>query len=155
MELRRSSAQPEDLAALVPAFADIYLRMLRECGLEGSGFVDDWRERLIVHFAAELRRGAMALYLVQSRGTIVGSAAIFLNEGRTNQIFRDRSATLAGVYVEPAFRGRGIARALTERAVAWARERGCASIRLIASAAAEPLYRSMGFEDGHELVMTL
>jgi GNAT superfamily N-acetyltransferase len=155
MELRRTPAQAEDLVALLPAFADLYVRMIRECGLEGSGFVDDWRDRLVAYFAGELRRGAMALYLAKVRGEIVGSAAVFINDGRTNQILRERPATIAGVFVEPAYRGRGIARALTESAIAWARAHGCSSARLTTSKDAEPLYRSLGFDDGRELVLKL
>jgi GNAT superfamily N-acetyltransferase len=97
----------------------------------------------------------MALYLAKVRGEIVGSAAVFLNDGRTNQILRDSFATIAGVFVEPAYRGRGIARALTESAIAWARGQKCASIRLTTSKDAEALYRSLGFEDGRELVLKL
>jgi GNAT superfamily N-acetyltransferase len=155
MQLRRTHAHAEDLVALLPAFADIYVRMIRECGLEGSGFVDDWRERLVAYFTGELRRGAMALYLAKVGDEVVGSAAAFLNDGRTNQILRDRAATIAGVFVEPSYRGRGIARALTESALAWARRQGCTSIRLTASKDAEGLYRSLGFQDGRELVLKL
>jgi GNAT superfamily N-acetyltransferase len=155
MELRRTPAQAEDLVALLPAFADMYARMIRECGLDGRGFVDDWRDRLVAYFTGELRRGAMALYMAKVGGEIVGSAAVFINDGRTNQVLRDRFATIAGVFVEPAYRGRGIARALIESAVTWARGQGCASIRLTTSKDAEPLYRSLGFQDGRELVLKL
>jgi GNAT superfamily N-acetyltransferase len=155
MQLRRTRAQAEDLIALLPAFADMYVRMIRECGLEGQGFVEDWRERLVSYFAEELRRGAMALYLAKAGGEIVGSAAVFINDGRTNQVLRDRFATIAGVFVEPSYRGRGIARSLTESAIAWARGQNCTSIRLTASKDAEPLYRGLGFADGRELVLKL
>jgi GNAT superfamily N-acetyltransferase len=155
MELRRTPANSEEMVALLPAFADMYARMIRECGLDGQGFVDDWHDRLVAYFTGELRRGAMALYLAKVGGEIVGSAAVFINDGRTNQVLRDRVATIAGVFIEPAFRSRGIARALTESAVAWARGQGCASIRLSSSKDAEPLYRSLGFQDGRELVLKL
>ena len=155
MEHRRTPADVEDLVALLPEFADMYARMIRECGLDGQGFVDDWHDRLVAYFTGELRRGAMMLYVAKIDAKVVGSAAVFINDGRTNQVLRDRFATIAGVFVEPAYRGRGIARALTESAVAWARGQGCASIRLSSSKDAEPLYRSLGFQDGRELVLKL
>jgi GNAT superfamily N-acetyltransferase len=155
MEPRSAPADVEDLVALLPAFADMYARMIRECGLDGQGFVDDWHDRLVAYFTGELRRGAMMLYVAKDGIDVVGTAAVFINDGRTNQVLRDRSATIAGVYVEPAHRGRGIARGLTESAVAWARSQGCASIRLSSSKDAEPLYRSLGFQDGRELVLKL
>jgi GNAT superfamily N-acetyltransferase len=155
MELLRTGARLDDLGEFLPAFATMYVRMISECGLEGAGFVDDWERRLVAFFAAELRRGAMAFYLYKAGPRIVGSAAVFINDGKTNQVLRDTFATIAGVFVEPAYRGRGIARTLTQSAIAWARARNCASIRLTASKDAEPLYRSLGFKDGRELVLKL
>jgi GNAT superfamily N-acetyltransferase len=155
MQLRSSSARSEDLATVLPAFAGFYIRMIQECGLEGSGFVEGAHERLVAYFAGELERDAMGLFLMKAGDAVVGSAAAFINDGRTNQILRDRFATIAGVFVEPEFRGRGIARALTGLTMAWAKDAGCTSIRLTASKSAEPLYRELGFEDGRELVLKL
>jgi GNAT superfamily N-acetyltransferase len=155
MEFQRTGARLDELGELIPIFAGMYVRMIRECGLEGRGFVDDWERRLVAFFAGELRRGAMAFYLAKAGNEVVGSAAIFINDGKTNQVLRDTYATIAGVFVEPAYRGRGIARGLTQSAIAWARARNCASIRLTASKDAESLYRSLGFKDGRELVLKL
>lgn len=57
-------------------------------------------------------------------------------------------ATVYQVWVAPEFRGRGIAQALLERAVAWARERGAAAVELDVTVGDTPavrLYRRMGF----------
>jgi GNAT superfamily N-acetyltransferase len=54
------------------------------------------------------------------------------------------------MYVRPAFRGRGIARALLERLIEAAREIGYARVRLDSArfmAAAHALYRSAGFQE--------
>jgi ribosomal protein S18 acetylase RimI-like enzyme len=155
MEFLRTGARLDELGELIPTFARMYVRMICECGLEGKGFVPDWERRLAGFLAGELRRGAMAFYLARAGDEVIGSAAVFINDGKTNQVLLDSYATIAGVYVDPAYRGRGIARTLTESAIAWARARNCASIRLTASKDAESLYRSLGFQDGRELVLKL
>jgi GNAT superfamily N-acetyltransferase len=66
-----------------------------------------------------------------------------------------RMATIAGVYVHPVYRRRGVARELTEAAIAWARGQNCVLVRLSASEPAEALYRNLGFTPGREMVLRL
>lgn len=135
-------------------FALFWYAMLEECGLLGSGVVADWRVRLREHFSREMEAQRMRWFVALEGMRIAGTAAAFLHGG-PSYIFKDRAATLAGIYVVPPYRRRGIARELTERAVTWCRDQGCASVRLRASAAGRPLYESLGFRDGDEMVLTL
>lgn len=50
------------------------------------------------------------------------------------------------VATDPDARRRGYARACMEALLEWFRERGARRVRLTASAQAEPMYVSMGFE---------
>ncbi len=64
-------------------------------------------------------------------------------------------AFLEGIYVRPAFRGRGVARALVDRAMHWARERGAtelASDALIDNHASHAMHRALGFEETERVV---
>jgi GNAT superfamily N-acetyltransferase len=136
-----------------PDFTRFWFAMLEECNLLGSGALPDWQERLSEHFRRQMEAGHMRWFVAEENGRIVGTAAAILaHEG--SYIFRDPMATLAGIYVDPAFRKRGIARELTQRAIAWCRELGCASVRLRASAAGRPLYESLGFVPGDEMVLS-
>lgn len=55
------------------------------------------------------------------------------------------------VYTERAWRRRGVARALMEAAILWARSHGVARLVLHASPEGRPLYEAMGFEATNEM----
>ncbi len=57
----------------------------------------------------------------------------------------DRLAWVYSLYVEPAHRRRALARRLMEAIHGWCRDAGMTSIALNASAAAQPLYDSIGY----------
>lgn len=137
----------------IPVYAQFWHDMLIESNIAGSGYVPDWRERLEQHFAEQMAAGTMAWFVAEDEGHVVGTAGAFLSAGRSN-ILRDITATLAGIYVVPGHRRRGIARELTQQAIVWCKERGCVSVRLQASQAGRPLYESLGFKTFREM-MTL
>jgi ribosomal protein S18 acetylase RimI-like enzyme len=58
-----------------------------------------------------------------------------------------RGAYVQYVWTEPAHRRRGVARAVMERLIALLAAAGVADVDLHATAAAEAMYRSLGFED--------
>ncbi len=62
-------------------------------------------------------------------------------------------AEIAGIYVAPHARGRGLASELTREVVATARARGVRKTVLHPTPRAAPLYRRLGFVDGNELVL--
>jgi GNAT superfamily N-acetyltransferase len=62
---------------------------------------------------------------------------------------------LSWFYTDPRWRGRGIARAIAERGVAWLKESGCTRVQLHAAPRAQELYRSLGFREGRFPSMSL
>ena len=139
---------------LAPFLADCWKAMMDELSMAPGGLVPDWRDRLIGYFAAGISAGTQGWFVARaSDGTPFGSAGALI--GETSLIYAYPWATLAGVFVRPEYRRQGAARALTEAAIDWARRRGCAVVRLIASQEAEPLYRGLGFTDGRELRLQL
>jgi GNAT superfamily N-acetyltransferase len=58
---------------------------------------------------------------------------------------------VVNVFTEPAFRGRGIARALMRVLMEWASGIGVDRLVLHASDAGRPLYQSLGFEPTNEM----
>ncbi|HZY98031.1 MAG TPA: GNAT family N-acetyltransferase [Candidatus Baltobacteraceae bacterium] len=137
-----------------PFLADCWKAMLEELSMAPGGFVPDWRERLARFFAAGMKGGYHGWFVARDPdGTPFASAGALIAE--TSMIQVQRMATIAGVYVQPAHRRRGIARELTEAAIAWARRRSCTLVRLSASQPAEALYRDLGFTAGREMVLRL
>lgn len=59
------------------------------------------------------------------------------------------------VHTDPAHRGRGIARRLTEAAIEWAREQGCTNFVLHASVQGRPIYERLGFTNSSEWILPL
>jgi GNAT superfamily N-acetyltransferase len=138
-------------AAEIPTYVQFWYWMLDECDLLGSGAVPDWKERLSEHFRRQMKGGHMQWFVAEADGRIVGTAMATLSSGRSN-ILLDLQAMLAGVYVLREYRGRGIARELTERSIAWCKDRGCVRIRLNASKMGRPLYESLGFVPATEMM---
>ncbi|MCO5992691.1 GNAT family N-acetyltransferase [Actinoallomurus rhizosphaericola] len=59
-----------------------------------------------------------------------------------------------GVVTDPAFRRRGHSRSIMEGLLAWFAERGVSRVDLNATADGEPLYRSLGFTEHPEPMLS-
>ncbi len=91
-------------------------------------------------------------WLAEAEGRPVGSAAVMWfahPPSPVNPIGLE--AYILNVFTEPAWRRRGVARALMERLVDEARARGVKRIWLRASDDGRPLYESMGFRESNYL----
>ena len=95
-------------------------------------------------------------FVVLDRGRPVGTAALIRTDLETRA---DLSPWLAGLFVEPAFRGRGHATALIRRVENFARAASVPVLWLYTSTA-EPLYARLGWqrvgtehEDGEDVVL--
>jgi ribosomal protein S18 acetylase RimI-like enzyme len=89
------------------------------------------------HFVASGGQIFVALY----ENTVVGTCAVLPNGASEFE--------LAKLTVSPEFRGRGIARRLVERCIAFARDRGVRRVMLVSNSQLQPalrLYESLGFE---------
>jgi GNAT superfamily N-acetyltransferase len=62
---------------------------------------------------------------------------------------------LWNVYTYPEFRKRGLARLLTQRAIAYCRQHGHKILWLHASEFGRPLYESLGFESTNEMKLVI
>ncbi len=131
------------------------LAELREASAleQGERAVDQrgWQARFEEYLRTRRRQHELQCFAAHDRSTIVGMAIASFTSDYRFAVFRELRGYVNAVYVRPAYRGRGIARALTKAAIAWLGDAGCARVRLRPSAQAEPLYRSMGFVESGEL----
>jgi len=58
---------------------------------------------------------------------------------------------ILNIFVEPAYRKRGLARELVKLCMAESRNRGMGVVALHASAAGRPMYEKLGFESSNEM----
>ena len=64
-------------------------------------------------------------------------------------------AYLLNVYTSPDFRGQGLSRRLTEKAIEWCRQQGFATLWLHGSDFGRPLYESLGFQPTNEMKLNI
>ena len=144
-------ATPED----APALAEAWHAMLKEAELLLPRVDPEWPGIVAAAFAEGMRQGHGLWFVAEADGRIVATAAAFLAQTPAALALTGRSATIAGVYTQPEYRRRGLARALTERVIEACRERECTTIRLRAAPMAQSLYTSLGFVPGDEMVLKL
>jgi len=144
-----------------PILARHRVEMFRDMGRVGSEAV---AEALRAAAEPELRvwvaDGSYVGWLAEPAGRageVVGGAGLQIRP-LLPRPSRDGSAVLPGpegyvlnVFVERAWRRRGVAALLMGQVLAHARERGLKTVTLHASAEGKPLYEKLGFEQTNEM----
>ena len=123
---------------------------LREQGmLDDAGFAEFERAA-----AGELRerlaRDEIGAWLALDHGSVVGAACVVFWR-RLPYPGTALQGELAGVYVDPQFRRRGLARELCREAIALARARGVRRLSVHSTPAARALYVELGFTPSGQL----
>ena len=89
-------------------------------------------------------------------GRAVGSGALLVQLTIPRPgVPSDRAGRVQSVYIEPAARLRGIARAVMDRIIAYAKDAQLVSLSLHPSDDARPLYAALGFEAADEMTLRL
>ncbi len=148
--IRITILQPARFAIAV----EFWISMRRELRISDGELPSDWRERAVAYFRRRHAAGELQWFIAARGDEAVGSAAGFVRDGYPTDICTERrQGYVAGVYVQPQFRRRGLARALTSAAVGWLRSIRCGTIRLHAAERARPIYVSLGFQPSNEMVL--
>jgi GNAT superfamily N-acetyltransferase len=128
--------------------------MRRELHMPEEDLAPDWKTRSINYFRRRYDAGELRWFLAYDGDLVVASAAGFLIDGYPSEIcIKRRVGYIAGVYVKPRWRRRGLAHAVTQAAVDWLWEIGCRVVRLHAADEARAIYQRMGFEPSNEMIM--
>jgi GNAT superfamily N-acetyltransferase len=119
---------------------------------------DDLMQTVIAKFVpwvrAKLEDGSYIGWLTSEDGRVVAGAGMWLMDFPPHWMdVEPVRAYLLNFYVDPAFRGHGLAHTLLKTAVREARRRGIKVVSLHASKFGKPLYERNGFEATNEMIL--
>lgn len=141
MQIEYRKATAEDTEAV----AKMRIDQLRS---EGGDTSADLMPQLIDYYTRHFADGTFRAWLCESDGVVIGGCgASFVEKPPYFENPTGRLALISGMYVDPSFRKRGIAKTLLQKVVAEAEQYGCKSVQVTSSRMGVPLYRSVGFED--------
>jgi GNAT superfamily N-acetyltransferase len=107
-------------------------------------------------FRASVTDGSYVGFIAERAGRVVGSGAVLVHLSIPRPgLLSDKAGRVQSVYVEPAERHSGVARAIMERILAFARESNLISLSLHPSEPARRLYAALGFEIADEMALKL
>ncbi len=132
---------------MVPSDIDAYIALrLRQLREEGATEQIDLVPALRDYYARHLADDGFAAWLAVEDGRIVATSGMsFVEKPPYFSCPSGRIGLLSGMYTEPAYRRRGIGRALLGRVVEEARRRGCGAVQITASDMGVLLYADFGF----------
>jgi len=114
----------------------------------------NWRETVLQFINRARRELEYKAWVAEVDGQLVGSGGCQLFAGLYPNALKPeyrQYGYIWGVYVEPPYRGRGIARELTERAIGHLQSLGCTQAILHASPSGKPIYEGLGFTASNEM----
>jgi ribosomal protein S18 acetylase RimI-like enzyme len=112
-----------------------------------------------VHFCPWVERmlasGKYVGWIVEDNGDPVASGGFFELEWPPHSLDPAASARgyLLNFWVEPPYRGQGIAKALAKEGIAESTKRGLRVTVLHASATGKSVYQAVGFRDSNEMIL--
>jgi GNAT superfamily N-acetyltransferase len=150
MTIRRATAHDAELLATHRAAVWIEVGDWARADLEPQVAV--WT----AYFAACLRNETYVAFIAEHEGHSAGSGAVLVQASIPRPGFAsDRAGRVQSVYVEPEMRHKGVARAIMERLLDYAREAKLISLSLHPSDPGRALYAALGFEAADEMTLRL
>ena len=151
-----------DIIAVGPADDPVlikhYLAIWESYGTAREDYDPD-ASNAVSRFIEESRTdGSHGGFLAIVDGDIAGSAIACLLRSPYPEVVKPgvkRRGYIWAVYTEPFYRGRGIGKALTERAIEHLRNVGCTHVVLHASDVGAPMYEKLGFTPAGEMRLNL
>ncbi|MFM7425404.1 MAG: GNAT family N-acetyltransferase [Elainella sp.] len=158
-----------DCAQLSPTFgpadpsADLviarhFYQLWRDNSVAEADILPDWQRQVQAFIATARRDLGFQAFVAEVDGQIVGSASCQRFAGLYPLVLAPTQRDYGyiwGVYVEPAYRRRGLARQLTQMAADHLKTIGCTHALLHASPSGKPVYAQLGFLPTNEMRLDL
>jgi GNAT superfamily N-acetyltransferase len=153
-EVSLRAAGPADDALLARHFR----AMWRDNNVPETAILPDWEARVTAFLAEARARLDYHGVIAESGGEVVGSAGGQRFAGLYPDVLAPAHRAYGyvwGVYVEPGWRCRGIARRLTEAVIGHLKSIGCTRVLLHSSPHGRTVYTKLGFEPTNEMGLAL
>ena len=132
------------------------VRMFVDSGQAEGEAMETMRTNFVDWVRPRLADGRYLGWLVEDDGAVVAGAGLWVMDFPPHWMdAAPLRAYLLNFYVEPEFRGHGLAYGLLKTTVAEARRRGIKVVSLHASRFGRPLYERNGFESTNEMWLRL
>lgn len=129
-------------------------QMFRDAGQPDDDVMAAMEREFVPWVRAKIAEDKYIGWLASEDGVVVGGAGLWLMEFPPHFLNREAMrAYLLNFYVDPEFRGRGLARALLHEALAEARRREIEVVTLHASKFGRRLYEQNGFKQTNEMML--
>lgn len=146
--IRLASESPEDLAVLV----DFRVGMFRDMGWTDDERIHELEPRYAQYVTDARERGDFVSWIAERDGVPVAAVSVLWERvPPTVRNLSGRQAYILGMYVVPRARRQGIAHAMIETAVEYARGEGADVVSLHYSPAGKGLYEKLGFVEAPEM----
>jgi len=135
-----------------------YLKIWDSYGTPLEHYRADAAARILSFIASGRAERSLTSFLAIVDGEIAGSVSCQMHQSPFPEVIRPEQRLhgyIWSVYVAEAFRRRGIALALTKKAVEYLKSIGCTTAVIHASDAGEPVYQTVGFELAKEMRLKL
>ena len=130
--------------------------MFREMGGDYERGLQAFENASHAYHAKALKDGSYYGLLGETNNEVVAGGGVLLAAWPGSPLNLDpRRAWILNVYVEPGFRRRGFARAITQSLIESCRQSGFQSVALHASEYGRALYESLGFKSTNEMRLRL
>ncbi len=128
--------------------------MFADSGQATLDALSEMSANFIAWVRPRLADGRYLGWLIEDEGAVVAGAGLWLMDFPPHWMDPEPiRAYLLNFYVDPAFRGRGLAQQMLDVAVAEAHRRGIQVVSLHASKLGRPIYERSGFEQTNEMIL--
>ena len=154
LKIKIRESLPEEDSLLAEHFYQMWL----DNNMTADKICSEWLEITIQFIDTARQDLCYRAFVAEVEGKVVGSAGCQLFAGLYPDILVEdcrRLGYIWGVYVEPDYRRRGIAKQLMLEAIAYLKSIRCTRATLHASLFGKPVYDRLGFTDSNEMRLDL
>ena len=150
--IREATPQEDSL------IAKHFYQMWRDNDVPDDAINSDWLD-ITLKFIAQARQDLFyKAFVAEADSEVVGSASCQLFAGLYPNVLKQhyrKYGYIWGVYIEASYRKQGIAKQLTNMAIAHLQAIGCTRVVLNASPSGKPVYARLGFSNSNAMQLDL